>query len=124
MRHALNYLAALPRETVVYNGHEYTTGSAAFAKHVEPDNPAIGRLESLVKENKATTGLTTIGDEKGWNVFMRLESETIRYSFTFCTFTLWLVLSANLRKALGATASTPDSEVMDKLREFKNNFRS
>lgn len=75
---ALTYLGTLPNETVVYNGHEYTSGNVAFAKTIEPDNKDIERLSQLVKENKATTGLTSIGDEKKWNVFMRLENETVR----------------------------------------------
>lgn len=75
---SLNYIATLPEDTVVYNGHEYTAGNAAFAKHIEPENNALDRLFELVHSNKVTTGLTTIGDEKQWNVFMRLESEAVR----------------------------------------------
>jgi len=79
MMHALDLLGTLPNKTVIYNGHEYTAGNAAFAKSVESDNPAIAKLESLANENKITTGLSTIGDEKEWNVFMRLGSGSIRY---------------------------------------------
>ncbi|KAG2133871.1 beta-lactamase-like protein [Suillus cothurnatus] len=68
MHSSLSKLATLPDDTVVYNGHEYTAGNVAFAKTVEPGNPAIGRLFKLVQENKVTTGLSTIGDEKEWNV--------------------------------------------------------
>lgn len=76
MIQALNYLGTLPDETIVYNGHEYTGGSLAFGKHVDPENPDIARLVEIAK-NKNTTGLTTIGDEKGWNVFMRLDSPEV-----------------------------------------------
>ncbi len=41
MNSALTYLGKLPDETVVYNGHEYTTGSAKFGKSVEPENEDI-----------------------------------------------------------------------------------
>jgi hydroxyacylglutathione hydrolase len=75
---ALNYLGTLPDDTIVYNGHEYTASSAAFGKYVDPDNPAIARLEGILEKNKETTGLTTIGDEKEWNVFMRLDTEPVR----------------------------------------------
>ena len=75
---ALSYLGTLPDDTVVYNGHEYTAGNLAFAKFVDPDNDALRRLELIVKENPITTGLTTIGDEKEWNPFMRLESKPIK----------------------------------------------
>lgn len=80
---ALDYLGTLPSETIVYNGHEYTTGSLAFGKHIDPTNPAIARLADLAKKNKITTGLTTIGDEKEWNVFMRLNSEPVLYVLYF-----------------------------------------
>lgn len=79
MHAALNYLGTLPDATIVLNGHEYTNGSLAFAKSVDPENQAIARLEGIAKQNKITTGLTTIGDEKEWNVFMRLGSDAVRF---------------------------------------------
>ena len=78
MNAALSYLGTLPNETVVHVGHEYTAGNLAFAKKIEPDSPAIARIGALVRENKITTGLTTIGDEKEWNVFMRLGNHDVR----------------------------------------------
>lgn len=78
MNRALKYLGTLPDSTIVYNGHEYTAGNLAFAKSIDPTNPAIRRLEALVKTNEVTTGLTTIGDEKEWNVFMRLTSDAVK----------------------------------------------
>ncbi len=79
MHAALSYLATLPSGTVVHVGHEYTAGNVAFAKSVEPENPAIARLGDLVKQEKITSGLTTIGEEKEWNVFMRLGNAAVRY---------------------------------------------
>lgn len=78
MIEALNYLGTLPNETVVYNGHEYTKSNLAFGKHIDPSNPGLDRLSEIVKANEITTGLTTIGDEKEWNVFMRLDSDAVR----------------------------------------------
>lgn len=78
MHAALSYLGTLPDDTVVYNGHEYTAGNVAFGKSVEPGNPGIARLTKLVEENKVTAGLSTIGDEKEWNVFMRLDSDAVK----------------------------------------------
>ncbi|KAG1900810.1 beta-lactamase-like protein [Suillus fuscotomentosus] len=101
MHASLSKLAALPDDTVVYNGHEYTAGNVAFAKTIEPENPAIGRLFKLAQENKVTTGLSTIGDEKEWNVFMRLDKVAI----------------------MQATGAEGPGAVMNKLRELKNNFR-
>ncbi|KAG5645901.1 hypothetical protein DXG03_005048 [Asterophora parasitica] len=101
MNRALTYLGTLPDATVVYNGHEYTASNLAFAQSIDSENAAILRLAGLVKKNKITTGLTTIGDEKEWNVFMRLESEAVRF-------------------ATAATEETPLSAIMDSLREKKN----
>jgi len=100
---ALSYLASLPDSTVVYNGHEYTAGNVAFAKSVDPKNKDIIRLADLTRENKTTTGLTTIGDEKKWNVFMRLDDDAVR-------------------QATG-TNDGSDIQVMAALREMKNKFR-
>ncbi|KAG6836650.1 hypothetical protein H0H93_005480 [Arthromyces matolae] len=104
MNRALKYLSTLPDSTIVYNGHEYTAGNLAFAKSVDPTNSAVLRLEDLVKKNHSTTGLTTIGDEKEWNVFMRLTSDAVR-------------------SAAGALKDTPENQIMDALRNKKNNFR-
>lgn len=38
MHEALTKLGKLPEDTLVYNGHEYTTGSAKFGLHIEPHN--------------------------------------------------------------------------------------
>jgi hydroxyacylglutathione hydrolase len=101
MHAALTKLATLPDSTIVYNGHEYTKASAAFGAHVDPDNQAIKRLQKLQSENVITTGKTTIGDEKEWNVFMRLDSPAV----------------------LAATELKDPIEVMSKLRTMKNEFR-
>lgn len=101
MHASLSKLATLPDDTVVYNGHEYTAGNVAFAKSIEPDNPAIDRLFKFAQENKVTTGLSTIGDEKEWNVFMRLDKDAIKQ----------------------VTGATEPGAVMNSLRELKNNFR-
>lgn len=77
MHHALSYLSTLPDQTVVYNGHEYTKSNAAFGRAVDPENAEVKRLEKLAADNVVTTGLSTIGDEKGWNVFMRLDSDAV-----------------------------------------------
>jgi len=101
MHRALTYLGTLPDQTVVYNGHEYTPGNLAFAKSVDGDNAALKRLSQIVEENKIVTCLTTIGDEKEWNPFMRLQSAPVQ----------------------SATGKSGDSAIMDELRNMKNNFR-
>ncbi|KAF8797872.1 hydroxyacylglutathione hydrolase [Phlegmacium glaucopus] len=101
---ALSYLGTLPDQTIVYNGHEYTAGSLAFGKHVDPENPGLARLSDILQKNKITTGLTTIGDEKEWNVFMRLDSEAVK-------------------RGTASKSDTPESAIMDALRDQKNKFR-
>jgi len=104
MNRALQYLGTLPDKTIVYNGHEYTTGNLAFAKSVDSDGPGTTRLTELVKNNGVTTGISSIGDEKEWNVFMRLNSPAAR-------------------KATNAGSDISDDVVMNSLRDLKNNFR-
>ena len=78
MHAALSYLGTLPGSTITYNGHEYTSASLRFGQHVDPENTGLKRLAEIVEKNAHTTGLTTIGDEKEWNVFMRLDSDAVR----------------------------------------------
>lgn len=65
MHKALNEtLAALPDDTKVFPGHEYTKGNVKFAKSVAKDNEAVKKLDSYSQANKETQGKFTIGDEK------------------------------------------------------------
>jgi hydroxyacylglutathione hydrolase len=78
MHASLSYLGTLPDATVVYNGHEYTKSNLAFGKSVDPENAALNALQALVTADEVTTGRSTIGDEKEWNVFMRLNTDAVR----------------------------------------------
>ncbi|KAF4961318.1 hypothetical protein FGADI_336 [Fusarium gaditjirri] len=100
MHEALNKrLAALPDDTVVYPGHEYTKANVKFAASVS-QRDAVQKLHSFAENNKVTTGKFTIGDEKEHNVFMRVEDPEIQKQ----------------------TGETEPVAVMAKLREMKNNF--
>ncbi|KAI0256474.1 Metallo-hydrolase/oxidoreductase [Lactifluus subvellereus] len=104
MHAAFELLRTLPDETVTYVGHEYTAANLEFALSVDPRNAALARLGELVRAQAVTVGCSTIGDEKGWNVFWRLSSDPVRT----------------------ATKTGPDAspnEVIDKLRTLKNNFK-
>ena len=118
---ALNYLGTLPDQTIVYNGHEYTAGSLAFGKHIDPNNPGLARLSDILQKNKNTTGLTTIGDEKGWNVFMRLDSEAVKFVYSFRT--VQHMADKSIRRATALESNAPESAIMSALREQKNKFR-
>ena len=41
MHAALTKLGGLPEDTLVWNGHEYTKGSAKFGLTIEPDNEKL-----------------------------------------------------------------------------------
>jgi len=105
MHDAFECLSALPDATVTYVGHEYTAGNLRFALSVDPGNPALARLGELVATYPVTVGRTTIGDEKEWNMFWRLTSEPVR-------------------AATKSGQEASPSEIMDKLRTLKNNFKA
>jgi hydroxyacylglutathione hydrolase len=67
-------LAALPGETKVYCGHEYTKANARFALTIEPDNSALkARAEEVARLRAANrpTLPTTIAAERAANPFLR-----------------------------------------------------
>ena len=78
---SLSKLAALPPQTRVYCGHEYTLANLRFAAAVEPANPAIAqRIER--ERAKRTAGLptvpSTIEDELATNPFLRAPVAAVR----------------------------------------------
>ena len=77
MYESLRRLAALPDDTRVYCGHEYTLDNGRFALTVEPDNPAlVGRVEQVkaARERGEVTLPTTIALELATNPFVRAPS--------------------------------------------------
>lgn len=81
MFESLTRLAALPLETKVYCGHEYTLSNARFALSVDPTNSALkeraAEVEKLRAADKATLP-TTIGLELATNPFLRWHDPVIR----------------------------------------------
>jgi hydroxyacylglutathione hydrolase len=69
--------AALPGETRVYCGHEYTQANGRYARAAEPDNQAIAarmaEVDALRRRGEATVP-TTIAEERATNPFMRSRS--------------------------------------------------
>jgi hydroxyacylglutathione hydrolase len=78
---SLSKLAALPPDTRVYCGHEYTLANARFAVTVEPHNQALKKrlaeVERLRAEGKPTIP-STIGLERETNPFLRAASAELR----------------------------------------------
>jgi hydroxyacylglutathione hydrolase len=74
MHGSLQRLCALPAETRLYCGHEYTLANARFAAHAEPANVAIAErlreVEALRAEGKITLP-TTVAQERETNLFVR-----------------------------------------------------
>ncbi|KAK7203418.1 beta-lactamase-like protein [Myxozyma melibiosi] len=94
-------LGALPDDTVIYPGHEYTASNVKFATSVLKNSKALDKLDAYTNANEVTTGIFTIGDEKSYNPYMMLTDPQI----------------------LKATGKTGRTEVMKRLREMKNSFR-
>lgn len=80
MMHAsLMRLAALPPDTRVYFGHEYTASNLRFAAAVEPGNPAIAaRAGSLATPSTPST----IAEERATNPFLRAAEASVRAAAT------------------------------------------
>jgi hydroxyacylglutathione hydrolase len=84
MFEAMAKLGALPGDTRVYCGHEYTESNLRFAAHVEPENAAVQRALEQARARRAKaaddwheatpdemTVPTTIAEEHATNPFMR-----------------------------------------------------
>jgi hydroxyacylglutathione hydrolase len=71
---SLKKLMALPKDTAVYCGHEYTQANAGFALTLEPDSAALQKRAKDVDAMRAAgraTLPTTIGLELETNPFLR-----------------------------------------------------
>jgi hydroxyacylglutathione hydrolase len=107
MHASLACLAALPGDTRVHCGHEYTEGNLRFAAHVEPSNADVkaaqAKAAALRAEGKPTMG-TTLDHEKKTNPFLR-------------------VGSAELRKTLGIAPDADDVAAFAAVRAAKDSFK-
>lgn len=106
MYESLAKLAALPPETTVYAGHEYTLANARFAVTVDPGNEKLkaraAEVKSLRDRNEMTLP-TTIGRELETNPFLRWDDPDIR-------------------KTIGMENAS-DAEVFTEIRRRKDNFK-
>lgn len=106
MYRSVNQFAALPPETQLYCGHEYTQSNARFALAVEPENIALRQRAAEVDRLRAQGKMTcpsTIAAEVAANPFLRTDSPEIR-------------------KNLGMEAAA-DPEVFAELRRRKDSFK-
>jgi hydroxyacylglutathione hydrolase len=106
MQASLAKLAALPPETVVFVGHEYTAANARFALTVDPGNETLQRraAEVLAKAARREMTLpTTIREELETNPFLRWDDPAIRSRL--------------------ALKGSPAAEVFGEIRRLKDNFK-
>jgi hydroxyacylglutathione hydrolase len=74
-------LAALPGETQVYCGHEYTEANGRFAVTIEPDNPILlARIKEVarLRADRRPTLPTTVAAELAANPFLRVEEPEVQ----------------------------------------------
>ena len=83
MMASLGKLAALPDDTKVYCGHEYTEKNLQFALTLEPGNQALrAKMASVQALRRAGTPTvpSSIADEKATNPFLRMDSAELAAS--------------------------------------------
>jgi len=100
-------IAPLPDATKVYPGHEYMANNLGFTLDREPDNATARALkEELQDQDPNNAKITTLGEERQINTFLRLDSATV---------------VAGLREKFTDLPTAPDAQtVFLKLRELRN----
>ena len=81
MHMSLQKLAALPGDTLVYSGHEYTAANAEFALTIDPDNPdLISRVREVSdkRANGSPTVPSLLSEELATNPFLRAHDPAIQ----------------------------------------------
>lgn len=108
---SLERLAALPGDTAVCCGHEYTLANAAFARAVDPANDALRRRteEAQAMRNAGRPTLpSTLATELATNPFLRVDTPAVRTA---------------VAQRLGH-APTDRVETFAELRRWKDGFRA
>jgi len=81
MLNNMDRVTALPKDTEIYCGHEYTVKNLQFAKTIEPQNTAIlNKLEWAINQRtkNLSTVPSTIEQELATNPFMRVRELTVQ----------------------------------------------
>jgi hydroxyacylglutathione hydrolase len=106
MWEGLKALRALPEDTLMFCGHEYTEANAQFALSVDPRNAALTIRAAEVKRMRAENKFTipvSMGMEKRTNPFLRADQPA-------------------LATAMGLEPGMEPSAVFAALRKAKDNF--
>ena len=112
MVESLDRLAALPGETLLCCGHEYTAANCAVASTVDPDNRALRARSEQVRAARARSAPTlpvTLASERETNPFLRIDSAALRSAAS---------------RAIGATAAADRVARFAWLRREKDGFAS
>ena len=102
---SLSKLAALPPDTMVYSGHEYTASNARFALTIEPENSTLkSRAQDIATANDRgePTAQVPLSLELATNPFLRASDPGVKL-------------------ALGMSGA-PDVEVFTEIRARKDRF--
>jgi len=105
MWESLLKLRALPDDTQVFCGHEYTAANIRFAKTIEPNNALLLEREQEVANLLAAKTMTIpslMGEEKAANPFLRADAPEVAQSV--------------------GLAGSPAWQVFREIRERKNRF--
>jgi hydroxyacylglutathione hydrolase len=102
-------LSRLPDSTQVYPGHEYLARNLEFTLDREPSNKDAAEFLSEAKKHQAPDApVTTLGQEKRINTFLRLQSPAV---------------IAKLREKFPDIGERPDPKIVFvKLRELRNKW--
>ena len=99
----------LPKETLVYCGHEYTQSNLNFAIAVEPNNEDIQRkveeVDELRKQDKPSLP-SVMETELKINPFLRCREESVIFA----------------AESYSSRSLTKPSEVLGEIRNWKDNF--
>ena len=103
----VDQLAQLPANTRIYPGHDYIENNLKFTLNREPGNAAASALlPSVAAHDAAKAIVTTLGQEKQFNTFLRLGSREV---------------IDKLRESFADLPEAPDAKtVFMKLRELRN----
>jgi hydroxyacylglutathione hydrolase len=96
MWQSLLKLRALPDDTRIYCGHEYTGANIRFAKTIEPENAALraraAEVDKLLAAHKPTIP-STLAEEKAANPFLRADVPEVAKSVGLAGKPAWQVFA-------------------------------
>nr|VDC64434.1 unnamed protein product [Brassica rapa] len=105
---SLQRIVALPDDTSIYCGHEYTLSNSKFALSVEPTNEVLQSYAAYIAElrgKKLPTIPTTVKMEKACNPFLRTGN-------------------MDIRRVLGVPETADEAEALGVIRRAKDNFKA